>query len=51
MLTLFSQTIVILASAPRMGFFIFLILALQLVLAASYVLYKKRRSMMPKKFL
>ncbi|KAF3483324.1 uncharacterized protein GIQ15_02648 [Arthroderma uncinatum] len=41
----------ILSSAPRMGFFIFLIIAVQLLLAAAYVLYKKRRSGMPKKFL
>ncbi|KAI1912553.1 hypothetical protein LOZ12_002464 [Ophidiomyces ophidiicola] len=41
----------ILSSAPRMGFFIFLLVAIQLTLAGAYVIYKKRRSAMPKKFL
>ncbi|WEW61185.1 hypothetical protein PRK78_006675 [Emydomyces testavorans] len=41
----------ILSSAPRMGFFIFLLVALQLSLAGTYVYYKKRRATMPKKFL
>lgn len=41
----------ILSSTPRMGFFIFLIVAFQLSLAASYIIYKRRRSSMPKKFL
>ncbi|KMU85874.1 hypothetical protein CIHG_03403 [Coccidioides immitis H538.4] len=41
----------ILSSAPRMGFFIFLVVALQLSLAGAYVFYKKRRANMPKKFL
>ncbi|KAJ5737031.1 uncharacterized protein N7483_002156 [Penicillium malachiteum] len=39
------------ASTPRMGFFIFLIIAFQIFLAVSYVLYKRRRANMPKKFL
>ncbi|KAJ6119735.1 hypothetical protein N7523_004015 [Penicillium sp. IBT 18751x] len=39
------------ASTPRMGFFIFLVIAFQLLLAASYIIYKKRRANMPKKFL
>ncbi|PLB51241.1 lectin family integral membrane protein [Aspergillus steynii IBT 23096] len=42
---------VITASTPRMGFFIFLIIAFQVVLAVSYVIYKRRRANMPKKFL
>ncbi|CAL5873240.1 uncharacterized protein PFLUO_LOCUS7509 [Penicillium psychrofluorescens] len=42
---------VITASTPRMGFFIFLVLAFQLLLAVSYVIYKRRRASMPKKFL
>ncbi|OAT06620.1 lectin family integral membrane protein [Blastomyces gilchristii SLH14081] len=41
----------ILSSTPRMGFFIFLIVAFQLALAASYIMYKRRRANMPKKFL
>ncbi|KAJ5672106.1 hypothetical protein N7507_001233 [Penicillium longicatenatum] len=39
------------ASSPRMGFFIFLVLAFQVLLAVSYVVYKRRRANMPKKFL
>ncbi|KAI9930453.1 hypothetical protein ASPWEDRAFT_39338 [Aspergillus wentii DTO 134E9] len=39
------------SSSPRMGFFIFCIIAFQLLLAGSYVLYKRRRANMPKKFL
>ncbi|KAJ5585013.1 uncharacterized protein N7459_004813 [Penicillium hispanicum] len=39
------------ASTPRMGLFIFLIIASQVLLAASYVIYKRRRANMPKKFL
>ncbi|KAL4916583.1 concanavalin A-like lectin/glucanase domain-containing protein [Aspergillus aurantiobrunneus] len=42
---------VITASTPRMGFFIFLIIAVQILLAGSYVIYKRRRANMPKKFL
>ncbi|KAJ6021131.1 hypothetical protein N7540_006635 [Penicillium herquei] len=42
---------VITASTPRMGFFIFLIIAFQILLAVSYVVYKRRRANMPKKFL
>ncbi|PGH02465.1 hypothetical protein GX51_04633 [Blastomyces parvus] len=41
----------IVSSTPRMGFFIFLIVAFQLALAASYIMYKRRRANMPKKFL
>ncbi|EEH04222.1 conserved hypothetical protein [Histoplasma capsulatum G186AR] len=41
----------ILSSKPRMGFFIFLIVVCQLGLAASYIVYKRRRANMPKKFL
>ncbi|KAJ5756575.1 hypothetical protein N7533_006118 [Penicillium manginii] len=39
------------ASTPRMGFFIFMVIAFQIVLAVSYVVYKRRRANMPKKFL
>ncbi|KAJ5506716.1 hypothetical protein N7453_005673 [Penicillium expansum] len=42
---------VITASSPRMGFFIFLLIAFQVVLVISYVIYKRRRANMPKKFL
>lgn len=39
------------AATPRMGFFIFMVIAFQVVLAISYVVYKRRRANMPKKFL
>ncbi|KAJ5488663.1 hypothetical protein N7539_003553 [Penicillium diatomitis] len=39
------------ASTPRMGFFIFLVIAFQALLATAYVIYKRRRANMPKKFL
>ncbi|KAL4761066.1 putative lectin family integral membrane protein [Aspergillus foveolatus] len=42
---------VITASTPRMGFFIFSIIAFQVFLAVSYIIYKRRRANMPKKFL
>ncbi|KAL4871139.1 hypothetical protein BDV12DRAFT_38143 [Aspergillus spectabilis] len=42
---------IITASTPRMGFFIFLVIAFQVLLAGSYILYKRRRASMPKKFL
>ncbi|RJE21751.1 hypothetical protein PHISCL_05899 [Aspergillus sclerotialis] len=42
---------VITSSSPRMGFFITLIIVFQLLLAGSYIVYKRRRANMPKKFL
>ncbi|KAK5115757.1 hypothetical protein LTR62_000846 [Meristemomyces frigidus] len=39
------------ASAPKMGFFLFVVLAFQLFLALAYVVYKRRRNGMPKKYL
>ncbi|KAJ5894705.1 hypothetical protein N7495_006396 [Penicillium taxi] len=39
------------ASTPRMGFFIFMVIAFQVLLAVSYVVYKRRRAGMPKKYL
>ncbi|KAK2753260.1 hypothetical protein FQN54_007951 [Arachnomyces sp. PD_36] len=38
------------SSSPRMGLFIFLVVASQLLLAGGYVVYKRRRANMPKKF-
>ncbi|KAJ5166040.1 hypothetical protein N7492_006336 [Penicillium capsulatum] len=38
-------------STPRMGFFLFLVIAFQVFLAVAYVVYKRRRANMPKKFL
>jgi mannose-binding lectin 1 len=34
-----------------MGFFVFIILAFQCVLLASYVVYKRRKARAPKKYL
>ncbi|RDH34066.1 concanavalin A-like lectin/glucanase domain-containing protein [Aspergillus welwitschiae] len=42
---------VITSSAPRMGFFICMIIAFQGLLAVAYIIYKRRRANMPKKFL
>lgn len=42
---------IVTTSAPRMWFFVFWIVLAQLVLAASYVVYKRRRANAPKKFL
>ena len=39
------------ASTPRMGFFIFVIIGVQVLLAGSYIVYKRRKANMPKKFL
>lgn len=39
------------ASTPRMGYFLFLVIAFQVFLAIAYVVYKRRRANMPKKFL
>jgi len=39
------------ASAPRMGMFLFIILGVQALLVGAYVLYKRRRNGMPKKYL
>ncbi|KAL4939292.1 hypothetical protein BDV06DRAFT_199195 [Aspergillus oleicola] len=42
---------VITASTPRMGFFIFALIGFQVLLAGAYIIYKRRRANMPKKFL
>lgn len=42
---------VVTASAPRMGFFLFIVVAVQVLLAGLYVLYKRRRASAPKKYL
>ncbi|KAF5015412.1 hypothetical protein F66182_13272, partial [Fusarium sp. NRRL 66182] len=39
------------ATTPRMGLFICVLIAFQLLLAGAYVYYKRRRNGMPKKFL
>ncbi|TKA30483.1 hypothetical protein B0A50_02711 [Salinomyces thailandicus] len=39
------------ASAPKMGMFVFIIVAVQVMLAGVYIIYKRRRNSMPKKYL
>ncbi|CRG83685.1 L-type lectin-like domain-containing protein C4F6,05c [Talaromyces islandicus] len=39
------------AATPRMGLFICVVIVFQLILAGTYILYKRRRNSMPKKFL
>ena len=46
-----TSELVISASAPRMGMFVFIVLAVQIMLAGAYIVYKKRRANMPKKYL
>jgi len=46
-----NKLLVIKTSAPRMGMFIFVVIAFQTMLVGAYVLYKKRRANSPKKFL
>lgn len=43
--------IVISASAPKMGMFVAIIVAVQIMLAGVYIIYKRRRNSMPKKYL
>lgn len=38
-------------SAPRLGMFVFIIIAVQVMLAGAYIVYKRRRNSMPKKYL
>ncbi|KZF21495.1 putative lectin family integral membrane protein [Xylona heveae TC161] len=42
---------IVTSSAPRMGLLIFIVVVFQLLLAASYVIYKRRRANAPKKYL
>ena len=42
---------VITTKSPRMGAFLFIFIAFQLLLAASYIMYKRRRANGPKKYL
>jgi mannose-binding lectin 1 len=46
-----SHLTAITSSAPRMGFFIFCLIAFQVLLVIGYVVYKRRRANMPKKYL
>lgn len=42
---------VVTTSAPRMGFFLFAVVGIQLLLAGAYIVYKRRRANSPKKYL
>lgn len=42
---------VVTSSAPRMGMFIAVVVAVQIMLAGAYIVYKKRRDSAPKKYL
>lgn len=42
---------VISTKSPRMGFFLFIFIVFQLLLAGSYVVYKRRKANGPKKYL
>jgi mannose-binding lectin 1 len=47
--TLSSVTVI--ASHPRFGFFVFLVVASQIVLLTGYIVYRRRRDKQPKKYL
>lgn len=42
---------VVTGSAPRMGTFVFIVIAVQVMLLGAYILYRKRRDSAPKKYL
>lgn len=46
-----KNSTVISTKSPRMGFLLFIFISFQLLLAASYVVYKRRRANVPKKYL
>ncbi|EMC95865.1 hypothetical protein BAUCODRAFT_34632 [Baudoinia panamericana UAMH 10762] len=46
-----TMTRLIRSSAPRMGMFVFVVVAVQIMLAGAYIVYKRRRDRMPKKYL
>ncbi|MCJ1223383.1 hypothetical protein MMC12_000023 [Toensbergia leucococca] len=46
-----SMGTIISTRSPRMGFFLFIVIVFQCLLAASYVIYKRRRANAPKKYL
>ena len=48
---LINTRIVVSTSAPRMGFFLFVVVGLQVLLAGAYIMYKRRRANGPKKYL
>lgn len=42
---------VVTSSAPKMGKYIAVVVAVQIMLAGAYIVYKKRRANAPKKYL
>ena len=46
-----SMLHVVESAAPRMGVFVWMVIAFQLLLTAIYVVYKRRRANAPKKYL
>ncbi|KAK8206734.1 hypothetical protein M8818_004568 [Zalaria obscura] len=46
-----DNSIVVTGSAPRMGMFVFVVIAVQVMMAGAYLVYKKRRDNAPKKYL
>jgi len=43
--------LVVTGSAPKMGMFVLLVVAVQVVMLGVYIVYKKRRDSAPKKYL
>ena len=46
-----TSIIVMTTKSPRIGFLLFIVISFQLLLAGSYVVYKRRRANAPKKYL
>lgn len=46
-----NDVLVISTKSPRIGFFLFIFMVFQLLLAGSYVVYKRRKANGPKKYL
>lgn len=46
-----TRDLVVTSSAPKMGKYIAVVVAVQIMLAGAYIVYKKRRANAPKKYL
>lgn len=46
-----TPLLVVTSSAPKMGMYLAVIVAVQIMLAGAYIVYKKRRASAPKKYL
>ena len=42
---------VVTSSAPKMGMYLAVVVAVQIMIAGAYIVYKKRRASAPKKYL